>query len=142
MQALHEEVSSPVLGLLAHSLPRTPRHWSRKATAATKDVSGWREPAAVTDIASIKDAQIGLRWRGRLMLHRRQDVRRALTYVCFMMMPRTETPITILEQAAERHLGVVVRLGWLKNKDRWFEFEANRRYATRGLGFKVLSLGV
>ena len=96
--------------------------------ASTKDISGWHGPATVTDVTSLKDGQIGIRWQGRLMLCRLQDVRRALTYVCFLLTPSVSSPTTTLQQAAESHVGMIVRLGWFRSKDRWVAFEANKRY--------------
>ena len=96
---------------------------------STKDTSGWHGPATVVDTTSMRDGQLGLRWQGRHITCRLQDIRRALTYTCLLMTARSDSPTTIVQQAAEQHVGVVVRLGWFQSESRWLAFEANRRYA-------------
>ena len=95
---------------------------------STKDTSGWHGPATVVDTTSMRDGQLGLRWQGRLITCRLQDVRRALTYTCLLMVPQANSPTTMVQQAAELLMGTIVRLGWFRSGDRWLAFEANVRY--------------
>ena len=41
----------------------------------TKDVSGWRGPATVTDVTSLSDGIMSIRWQGRVLSCRVQDNR-------------------------------------------------------------------
>ena len=95
---------------------------------STKDLSGWHGPATVVDTTSLRDGQLGLRWQGRLLTCRLQDIR-ALTYTCLLVTAESNSPTTIVQLAAEQHVGVIVRLGWFRSESRWLAFEANKRYA-------------
>ena len=96
--------------------------------ATTKDAHSWFGPATVTDLTSILDGQIGIKWQGRLMICRTQDVRRALLFWCFLSKLPSHSPVAYLCEAAEDLRGDVVRLGWFKSKDSWIACEANQRF--------------
>ena len=96
--------------------------------ASTKDAHSWFGPATVTDLTSVLDGQIGIKWQGRLMLCRVQDVRRALLFWCFMTMLPADSPVAYLCAAAEDARGDSIRLGWFRSKESWLACEANKRF--------------
>ena len=96
--------------------------------ASTKDSQSWYGPATVVDLTSIRDGQLGLKWQGRLIICRTQDVRRALLFCSFLSQLATETPVTHVCRAAEDLRGEAVRLGWFKSKDSWIACEGNHRF--------------
>ena len=51
---------------------------------ANKDTSGWRGPCKITHVA--EDGTVHVTWQGSSLICRPQDVRRALTYFCFVGM--------------------------------------------------------
>jgi hypothetical protein len=66
----------------------------------TKDVSGWHGPATVTDLLVLDHGVIGIRWQGRSMTCRMQDVRRALLYPVFLTRQTVSSPMEELRNAA------------------------------------------
>ena len=96
--------------------------------ASTKDIEAWHGPAVVADVTSLRDGQISVRWQGRVLTCRLQDIRRALVYVALLVSSPLTSPIAVLQEAAESHNAVVVRLGWFRHKGEWRAFEANSRY--------------
>ena len=54
---------------------------------AAKDLPGWHGPARVTDTTDIVRGNIGIKWQGRAMICRVQDVRHELTMLIFAMSP-------------------------------------------------------
>ena len=58
---------------------------------ATKDESGWRGPATLVEPRAEGSLPTGsaasVRWQGRTLQVRTQDLRRALVYLAFMMFP-------------------------------------------------------
>ena len=50
----------------------------------TKDVSGWHGPVTVTDLVAPNHGIIRIRWQGRSMTCRTQDVRQDLLYPVFV----------------------------------------------------------
>ena len=91
----------------------------------SKDNSGWLGPATVIDLTQLKEGQLTVRWQGRAILCRVQDVRRALIFCSFLSVHNADSPISVLMGAAERYRGKVLRLGWFKNKGTWRPFEDN-----------------
>ena len=79
----------------------------------TKDVSGWHGPATVTDVTALEHGQIAIRWQGRVLMVRTQDVRRALLYVTFLAHHPVRAPMEEVRYAAAR-LQSVHRLGWVR----------------------------
>ena len=53
--------------------------------ASTKDIEAWHGPAVVADVTSLRDGQISVRWQGRVLTCRLQDIRRALVYVALLV---------------------------------------------------------
>jgi hypothetical protein len=51
---------------------------------SNKDTSGWRGPCNITHVA--EDGTVHVIWQGSSLICRPQDVRRALTYFCFLGM--------------------------------------------------------
>ena len=96
--------------------------------ATTKDAHSWFGPATVTDLTSVRDGQIGVKWQGRLMICRTQDVRRALLFWCFLAHVPVQSPVAFLCEAAEDLRGDVVRVGWFRAKDSWIACEGNSRF--------------
>ena len=99
----------------------------RKAT--TKDVHSWFGPATVVDLTSVIDGQIGVKWQGRLLLCRTQDVRRAQLFWCFLAYMPAQSPVRYLCEAAVELRGDVVRLGWFRSGNSWVACEGNRRFS-------------
>ena len=96
--------------------------------ASTKDSHSWFGPAIVTDLTSVVDGQIGVKWQGRLLICRTQDVRRALLFWTFMSKIPSNSPVAFLCDAAENLRGETIRLGWFQSKNSWVSCEANARY--------------
>ena len=97
--------------------------------ASTKDVEAWHGPATVTDTSGVRDGQVTVRWQGRSIPCRIQDIRRALIYLEFLGITVQNSPVNVLQNAAENHHGVTVRIGWFRQKGSWRAFEGNARYA-------------
>ena len=77
-------------------------------------MSRWNGPAVVTDLTSLRDGIIGVRWQGRNLQVRVQDVRRALAYMSVpILFGGSMSPIDCLRRAAEGFDGVI-RLGWIR----------------------------
>lgn len=93
----------------------------------TKDVSGWHGPATVTDLLALDHGIIGIRWQGRSMTCRTQDVRRALLYPVFLTRAPVSSPMEEIRNAAG-HLRDVHRLGWVQAPDggKWVECRDNK----------------
>ena len=77
---------------------------------ANKDTSGWRGPCKVTHVA--EDGTVHVIWQGSSLICRPQDVRRALTYFCFVgimlngdSLVSRNTPFDLLR----RYVGSLVR---------------------------------
>ena len=97
--------------------------------ASTKDIEAWHGPAVVADVTSLRDGQVSVRWQGRVITCRLQDIRRALAYIALLVSSPLTSPIAVLQNAAESHSAMVVRVGWFKHKGEWRAFEANSRYS-------------
>ena len=93
----------------------------------TKDVSGWHGPATVTDLLALDHGIVGIRWQGRSMTCRMQDVRRALLYPVFLTRQPVSSPMEEIRNAAA-HLRDVHRLGWVQAPDggKWVECRDNK----------------
>ena len=94
--------------------------------AVTKDESGWRGPATYLDQDG---GQHSIRWQGRHLSVRTQDVRRALAYVSFLTQdefdwPSGVSPLGMLVSFVESLRGECIRLGWLNNHG-WRRAKAN-----------------
>ena len=77
----------------------------------TKDQTGWMGPAVVADVTPIPQGIVAVRWQGRTLDCRIQDIRRALVYHTLMFHVDSESPIAILRLATERCNGSSVRFG-------------------------------
>ena len=98
-------------------------------SASTKDLESWHGPATITDLTGLRDGQLSVRWQGRSIACRVQDVRRALTYSAFLGVSVINSPVRVLQLAAEGHGGIVIRVGWFRQKGSWRACESNARYA-------------
>ena len=67
---------------------------------ATKDIRAWHGAADVKDATSTRDSQSAMRWPGRVLTCRVQNIRRALVYHSFLDMPVANSRVTVLKQAA------------------------------------------
>ena len=93
---------------------------------ATKDESGWRGPATVvaprTPGSSPQGVATSVRWQGRTLSVRTQDLRRALVYLAMLMLPawgeKTPSKEDLLSLIIAFADGLVhcllVRLEWLR----------------------------
>ena len=112
--------------------------------ASTKDVESWHGPATITDTTSVKDGQVSVRWQGRILSCRLQDIRRALIYTVFLGVTVVNSPVKVLKTASESHSGTSVRIGWFKTKGFWRACDANARYTQEllaGLHLAACNLG-
>ena len=87
---------------------------------ATKDESGWRGPARVVELGN-KDGDESsattVKWQGRSLQVRTQDLRRALVYLVHLAFPTigTEDPRDLVVTFAESlQRGQQVRIGWVR----------------------------
>ena len=97
----------------------------------TKDESGWRGPAQVVELI---DGGAAVRWQGRYMRVRSQDLRRSLAYVLLFMgysndWARTSPGETVV-QFAESCTDSCVRLGWVHTAQGWRAARGNLRNST------------
>ena len=53
----------------------------------TKDASGWHGPAEVVNLTNLQDGLLHVKWQGRVLSVRIQDVRTAMVYLTFLMKP-------------------------------------------------------
>ena len=96
--------------------------------ASSKDISGWHGPATVVDVTSVRDGQPGIKWQGKLLTCRLQDVRSALICLCFSCQRKCRCPSQGCPAPSRRIRGLAVRLGWFRNGARWIPCEANHKY--------------
>ena len=94
---------------------------------ATKDHSGWLGPATVVDVSTLTQGHITIRFQGKAMLCRVQDLRRSLMYTVLMTHEPVSTPVGVIRHAAESLDRQVVRLGWFRQQGVWQSFENNAR---------------
>ena len=94
----------------------------------TKDASGWHGPAEVVNLSSLQDGVIYVKWQGRVIAVRIQDIRTALIFAAFLMKPTG--PIRIFKSEAKSQTGHVLRVGWLRQGSHWTECQANRTHST------------
>ena len=76
----------------------------------TKDAVGWHGPAEVVNLTSLKDGLLHVKWQGRVIAVRIQDVRTAMVYFSFLMRP--SGPIKTFKAEVENQTANVLRL-WL-----------------------------
>ena len=85
---------------------------------ATKDESGWRGPAEVVEAPG---PPIVIRWQGRHLQVRTQDLRRALVYFVYTLPafvnddPQRSNATSVLVEFAEQLHKEVVRIGWVQS---------------------------
>ena len=94
----------------------------------TKDVSGWRGPATITDVTSLSDGIMSIRWQGRVLSCRVQDVRRALVYWTFLTARRAFSPMEEIFNFCHHMKSDVIRLGWICKRDGWHECVGNQQF--------------
>ena len=95
---------------------------------STKDISGWQGPATVCDLTQLSQGQVGVKWQGKVLLCRVQDLRRALMFPVFLSGEPLNSPVSVVRHAAESHNRMVVRIGWIKQHGTWRALESNPRY--------------
>ena len=93
---------------------------------ATKDESGWRGPATVVEPRTPGSTPQGVassvRWQGRTLSVRTQDLRRALVYTALLLFPSWGDNSQACEDLVSRIIafadglmqGQVVRVGWIR----------------------------
>ena len=94
--------------------------------SGSKDVSGWRGPAVVTDVSSISAGVIHCKWQGRLFSVKVGEVRRALVYLTFLQFNRGQEaqPWRYLVQFVEQ-LSDGIRVGWISVDGSWKQAKQN-----------------
>eukprot|EP00435_Cladocopium_sp_Y103_P048141 s730_g14.t1 len=100
----------------------------------SKDSSGWHGPAQIVDLSSLSDGIVHIKWQGRVVSARVQDIRSALTFATFMMQP--SNPIRVFRAEVEAHQGHLMRVGWIKQGRTWVECQGNKEH------FALLSAGL
>ena len=94
----------------------------------SKDVSRWNGPATVTDLTSLRDGIVGVKWQGRNLQVKVQECRRALAYMFApILFGGSLSPIDCLRRAAESFNGVM-RLGWIRKGGDWITCEGNKDF--------------
>ena len=94
----------------------------------SKDEACWHGPCQITDTSSMSSGVLSVKFQGRVLLCRLQDVRRALVYWSFLQLPRFNSPLTIMAMLTEQLRGKVLRLGWFQTNGTWKAFEGNRHH--------------
>ena len=94
----------------------------------SKDEACWHGPCQITDTSSMSSGVLSVKFQGRVLLCRLQDVRRALVYWSFLQLPRFNSPLTIMAMLTEQLRGKVLRLGWFQANGTWKAFEGNRHH--------------
>ena len=100
----------------------------------TKDGHGWIGPAEVVNLTSMKDGMIHVKWQGRIIAVRIQDVRRSLMFPVFLTKPTG--PVRVFKEEVENHIGLMTRVGWIRQGNHWTSCQANGKFA------EVLSTGL
>eukprot|EP00972_Heterocapsa_arctica_P082658 12180294-Heterocapsa_arctica.AAC.1 len=83
----------------------------------TKDMSGWRGPATVAGLDNILSRQATVRWQGRLIDCRIQDVRRHLAFWTFMTAP--SAPIDIIRKYVNSMVDATITAAWVFGPAGW-----------------------
>ena len=92
-----------------------------------KDVSGWHGPAEVVNLTSLQNGLLHVKWQGRVIAVRIQDVRTAMVYAAFLTQP--SGPIRTFKAEVEGQIGNVLRLGWMRQGQNWVECQANSSHS-------------
>ena len=100
----------------------------------SKDSTGWHGPAQIVDLSSLRDGIVHIKWQGRVLSARVQDIRSALTFATFLMQP--SNPIRLFRAEVEAHQGHLMRVGWVKQGRTWIECQGNKE------NFALLSVGL
>ena len=100
----------------------------------SKDSSGWHGPAQMVDLSSLSDGIIHIKWQGRVLSARVQDIRSAMTFATFLMQPTN--PIRLFRAEVEAHQGHLMRIGWIKQGRASVECQGNKDF------FALLSAGL
>jgi hypothetical protein len=109
----------------------------------TKDASGWHGPAEVVNLTNLQDGLLHVKWQGRVLSVRIQDVRTAMVYLTFLMKP--SGPIRTFKAEVESQSGCMLRLGWMRQGQNWVECQANRSHSnllTAGLYLSAVCMNL
>ena len=98
----------------------------RKGT--TKDISGWLGPCVVCDLTQLSEGQVNVKFQGKVLLCRVQDIRRSLMFSVFLSKEPANSPVSVIRDAAESHDRMTIRLGWFQQNGKWHALEANSKY--------------
>jgi hypothetical protein len=94
----------------------------------SKDDSGWRGPASVVDV---EGGTVTIKWQGRFMQNRVQDVRRALVLLAMLTNHDGDwanaSPTQTLTSFTDHLNKRVLRLGWIQANG-WLRVEGNRQH--------------
>ena len=93
-----------------------------------KDEHCWHGPCQITDTTSLCNGVVSVKFQGRVLLCRLQDVRRALVFFSFLQAPRLNSPLTIMAILVEQVRGKALRLGWFQCNGQWKAFEGNKHH--------------
>eukprot|EP00435_Cladocopium_sp_Y103_P060618 s677_g22.t1 len=92
-----------------------------------EDLSGWHGPAEVVNLTSLQDGILRVKWQGRVIAVRVQDVRAAMMCATFRM--QLSGPLRVFKAELENQTGNVLRLGWMRQGQNWVECQANRAHS-------------
>ena len=82
-----------------------------------KDLTGWRGPAQIVDVTTIPHGHVSVRWGGRTMSVRMQDLRRAVLFVG--LTDDGSVPLHYLRQYMLSVTSGIMTLAWVFNADGW-----------------------
>ena len=83
----------------------------------SKDLTGWRGPTEVVDTSTIDRGFISVRWGGRTMSVRMQDLRKSALFVG--MTDDGSTPLQLVRQYLLGIFNAVMTLSWVFGADGW-----------------------
>ena len=99
----------------------------------SKDLTGWRGPAEVTDVSTIERGNISVRWGGRTMSVRLQDVRRVVLFVG--LTDEGSEPLFVIRQYLLSMTKDIQTFGWIFDEKGW---NLTRSAVEQPLVFKAL----
>ena len=82
-----------------------------------KDLTGWRGPASIVDVTTIPHGHISVRWGGRTMSVRLQDMRRSVLFIG--LTDDGSVPLHTLRQYMLNVFSAVMTLAWIFDSDGW-----------------------
>ena len=82
-----------------------------------KDLTGWRGPAQLVDVSTIPHGHVSVRWGGRTMSVRMQDLRRSVLFIG--LTDDGTTQLHTLRQYMLNVFGAIMTLAWVFDAAGW-----------------------